>query len=216
MNVALQCMLDRCGTEFFAQVDEDILLFPHAIRTLYEHIRQADAKVAMYVANLYDEHLDRCIRGVKIYRHAIVCRYPYRDLESCEKDQVKRFEADGYRVVAEPHEGTVRTSPETLGLHGGHWTPQSIYERYLTLAQKLRRHPYPMRWFRGYPRRFLDDFLNDPSELNFFALMGPVVGSVIALDGSGTEKDHTQYDELPGWKELQALWRDHMNSREPA
>src|SRR5690348_11399473 len=35
MSQALQCMLDRCETPYFIQVDEDMLLYPHAVRTLH-------------------------------------------------------------------------------------------------------------------------------------------------------------------------------------
>ena len=38
MSAAFQRMLDDCRTPFFVQVDEDMLLYPHAVRTLYERI----------------------------------------------------------------------------------------------------------------------------------------------------------------------------------
>ena len=42
MSAAFQRMLDECPTPFFVQVDEDMLLYPHAVRTLYEASPRAD------------------------------------------------------------------------------------------------------------------------------------------------------------------------------
>src|SRR5262249_10493069 len=93
MNAAFQRMLDDCQTPFFVQVDEDMLLYPHAVRTLYERMAGADASVAMTIADLYDVHLERCILGVKIYRHEIVRRYPFAAAQSFEKLQARQLRA---------------------------------------------------------------------------------------------------------------------------
>src|SRR5437879_12803754 len=99
MNVAFQRMLDECRTAYYVQVDEDMLLYPHAVRTLYETIRDAGSNVAIVAADLYDVHVKRRIVGVKIFRHAIVRRYPFDAVDEFEKLQVERLEADGYVVA---------------------------------------------------------------------------------------------------------------------
>src|SRR5262245_22053777 len=71
MNAAFQRMLDECRTPYYVQVDEDMLLHPHAVRTLYDTIEAAGPKVAIYAAGLYDVHLERCIHGIKIFRHNV-------------------------------------------------------------------------------------------------------------------------------------------------
>ena len=71
LGVALQRMVDTCTTPFYVQVDEDMLLYPHAIRTLWERIR-GRSDTALVVGNLYDVHLERHIAGVKIFRHEAV------------------------------------------------------------------------------------------------------------------------------------------------
>jgi hypothetical protein len=96
MNVAFQRMLDECTTPYYVQVDEDMLLDPHAVRTLYERIEATSPRAAMFVATLFDVHLARCIIGVKIYRHDVVRRYPLAMQDSFESDQARRIEADGY------------------------------------------------------------------------------------------------------------------------
>ena len=40
-------MLDECTTPYFVQVDEDMLLYPHAVRTLHERMAAAATEVAM-------------------------------------------------------------------------------------------------------------------------------------------------------------------------
>ena len=102
MNVAFQRMLDECTTPYYVQVDEDMLLEPHAVRTLYERIEATSPRAAMFIATLFDAHLDRCIIGVKIYRHDVVRRYPYVVQDSFESDQVRRIEADGYPIARVP------------------------------------------------------------------------------------------------------------------
>jgi hypothetical protein len=46
LSVALQQMLDRCRTPYYVQVDEDMLLYPQAVRTLFERMASAPPEVA--------------------------------------------------------------------------------------------------------------------------------------------------------------------------
>jgi glycosyltransferase involved in cell wall biosynthesis len=202
MNAAFQRMLDRCRTPFFVQVDEDMVLYPHAIRSLYEKIAAEPDSTAILAGDLYDPHLDRCIVGVKIYRHDVVRRYPFANVRSFEKLQVEQMAADGYRVVTQP----VATVPgeNTLGLHGTHWTPRSIYERYQTLEARRWQHPGKLGWFAEYHRIFLQRFIEDPTELNFFALAGLLSGALVgALGQDGDDKDYRKYRSLPGFREAE-------------
>lgn len=60
-------MMDECTTPYYVRVNED-MLYPNAIRVLYEWISTMDAKVALYVGGLYDAHLEEVIHGIKITR----------------------------------------------------------------------------------------------------------------------------------------------------
>jgi glycosyltransferase involved in cell wall biosynthesis len=193
MNAAFQRMLDLCRTPFYVQVDEDMLLYPDAVRTLYDEIAGAGDAVALVVANLHDPHLRRPIHGVKIFRHATVARYPFQDVESFEKAQVAQLRADGHRQ---------RDIERPLGLHGTHWTPRSIYERYAALERRRRAHPRDLRWFEPYPAIFLERFLEDPSEINFFAVMGVLSGTLASEAEMAAAKDYRTYDALPGHEPL--------------
>ena len=207
MHVAFQRMLDECRTPYYVQVDEDMLLHPHAVRTLYETIEGAGPNVAIYVAELYDVHVERCLQGVKIFRHDLVRRYPFGSGNAFESEQVTQLENDGYvvlRTVCGPHPVPGRT----LGLHGTQWTLRSIYERYATLEQSRRARPARLQWFAPYGPEFLRRFLDEPTEENFFALMGVIAGVLGSRRGEPHAKDYRTYDALPGFQALQEFLRE--------
>jgi hypothetical protein len=207
MSRALQCMLDGCRTRYFVQVDEDMLLYPHAIRSLYTRMAAAPPDVAILTCHLYDSHAERVIYGLKIYRHEIVRRYPYDDVESCEYDQIRRFTKDGFVDLRLPLEDHFRPSEITLGEHGAAWTPRSIFERYLTLERKIRRHSQgtpttSATWVEEHAAFFLKRYLETGAQLDLYALMGVVAGRLASVDGRGREKDYRDYERLPGFQAL--------------
>ena len=202
LSAAFQRMLDTCTTPFYVQVDEDMLLHPHAVRTLHERITAAGDQVAVYVCSLYDAHLERCISGIRIFRHAVTSRYPFRDVEGCEWDQVARLQRDGFEFLRHQPEDEVLDSPNTLGLHGTHWAPRTIYERFRTYERKRCRGNVTHAWFTAYPRVFLDRFLEQGSELDFFALMGLIAGRLSDHTAPAGEKDFRRYDSVPGFDSI--------------
>ncbi|NNE07275.1 MAG: hypothetical protein HKN20_01810 [Gemmatimonadetes bacterium] len=205
MSRALQRMIDQCETPFFVQVDEDMLLEQFAVRSLYERMIASPSETAILTCHLFDVHAERLIYGIKIYRHAIVKEYPYRNVEACEFDQIRRFRKDGFLDARIPIEDPRRRSSHTLGVHDAFWTPRAIYERYATLERKRRRHtperPTTMaEWVKDHAAVFLDRFLESGSKLDFYALMGVIAGSVAPLDARGNEKDYREYARLPGFE----------------
>ncbi|MGH7266720.1 MAG: hypothetical protein ACREMB_17995 [Candidatus Rokuibacteriota bacterium] len=203
MSAALQRMMDECATPYFVQVDEDMLLYPHAVRTLYQRLSAMDARVAQYVCALYDVHLEQAIYALKIFRHGIVARYPYRDVAGCEWDQIRRFRADGYVDVRVPLAGATRDSENTLGLHGTCWTPSTVYLRYCVLELMRRRGNKTYAWVVDAAHTFLRRFLETRSEIDFHALMGVLAGALSASDTRGKEKDFREYGRTPGFAPLQ-------------
>lgn len=205
MNAAFQRMLDECRTPYYVQVDEDMLLYPHAVRTLYEMMTGAAPEVAIVVSDLFDAHLERCIIGVKIFRHEIVRRYPFEAVDEFEMRQVACLREDGYTILRRTP-GLTPVAGQTLGVHGTDWTPQSVYERYATLERRRRAYPPRLLWLREYPAVFLRRFLDEPSELNFFALMGLIAGT-LASPRAGA-KDYRTYGELQGFRALRRFLAD--------
>lgn len=205
MSAAFQQMLDQCRTPFYVQVDEDMILHPFAIRRLHEWIRTAGPDVALVVGWLWDVHLGRGIQGVKAYRHAVCRRYPYADVQSCEKDQLQRMQLDGFRYLRPPEEVPTQHGPATLGLHGAHYDPRGMFERYATLEQRRTRHPEKLAWFTDHAADFIARFRADPSETNLMAVLGLLAGRLADGDDTG-EKDFTRYDDTPGFREACAFF----------
>ena len=207
MSRALQCMPDRCRTPYFVQVDEDMILYPHAIRSLYTRLIASPPEVAILTCHLHDHLAARVLYGLKIYRHAIVRDYPYRDVESCEYDQIRRFTADGFIDMRLPLPDHFQPSELTLGDHGFNWTPFSVFERYQTLERKIRRHhagapTTSATWVEEHAHFFLRRYLEEGSPLDLYALMGVLAGRLAPVDGRGQEKDYREYDRLPGFETL--------------
>jgi len=215
MSAAFQRMLDECATPYYVQVDEDMLLYPHAVRTLYQRLDGMAPRTVQYVAGLHDVHLDRIIYGLKIFRHAVVRRYPLRDVHGCEWDQVRRMRADGYVDVRVPLEGATRHSEHTLGLHGTYWTPEAVYLRYFVLELTRRMGNRTHEWSRETATIFLQRFMETGSEVDFHGLMGILAGSLADRTTVGREKDYRTYDRTPGLEALRQFvqearhgWRD--------
>jgi hypothetical protein len=205
LSAALQRMTDECITPYYVQVDEDMLLYPHAVRTLHERIAHTDRRVAQFVAALYDVHLERAIYGLKIFRREIVRRYRLRDVRRSEWDLVCRWRRDGYVDLRVPLDGATRHSETTLGLHGTYWTPRAAYLRFSVLELKRRAGTRPLEWVRDSAGMLLRRFLETGSEADFYALMGVLAGSLADAGTVGREKDYRTYDRTPGFGPLETF-----------
>ena len=64
MSKAFQTMVDKCDTKYFIQVDHDMILYPNAIKTLYNKMQNVYKEVAILGCMLYDLHLEKTISGV--------------------------------------------------------------------------------------------------------------------------------------------------------
>jgi GR25 family glycosyltransferase involved in LPS biosynthesis len=165
MSKAFQKMIDDCETEYYIQVDEDMILDENAIEKIYDEIISSDYKVAIVAHMLRDVHLDFNIYGVKGYKHEILKNYPYNlEIISCEVDQMKRMDIDGYSTLM---------IESVLGLHSPKWSPELIYERYFDLMEKWKNFKY--HWMKEIPAKLLKIFQDNPSDINMYALMGAMI-----------------------------------------
>ncbi len=162
MSAAFQRMIDECDTKYYIQVDEDMILDKNAIEILYNTISSAEKNISTVAYMLKDVHLDFDIYGVKIYNHKILKNYPYNlDIISCEVEQLKRLNDDGYDILM---------IKDVIGLHSPKWTNDLIYERYFDLMEKWKKFKY--HWMQELPSKLLQIFQNEPSEQNLYALLG--------------------------------------------
>jgi hypothetical protein len=205
MSAALQQMHERCETPLFMQVDEDMILYPHAVRTLYRHMREAAPEVAQVTYQLWDPHAERVIYGLKIYRHELVKRYPYRNVQGCEWDQFSRYHADGLLDIRIPIEDEFSLGEAVLGEHWCNASNFLLYERYRTLEMKWRRHDKDrlttsVPWVEEQATVFLRRFFETASLPDLYALLGALSGRLAPLDGTPAEKDFRNYANLPGFE----------------
>src|SRR5262249_7595634 len=163
----------------------------------FERMSRHPANIALHVEYLYDAHTQRYIQGVKIFRHDIVKRYPFHDVEGCEIDQIQRLRSDGYDyVVVRPPQGP-DPFRDRLGLHGTEYTRDTAYLRYFVL-QRLQRRRNSESW-ATLDADLAEQFRKEPSDVNFFALMGSLAGKTAPLAQSDGEKDFRMYSDTPGF-----------------
>lgn len=170
---AFQEMHDRCETPFFIQVDADMLLDPDAVERLYLGITRQESRCAQYTEWLWGDAEDRPIMGVKIYRHRIVSEFPYTDGLSCEQTQFEAVQEGGYDVTGAP---PAWKREQCLGLHYSCQTPAMAYQRWKRLMFKLRGKPEYMGWLTPYPRKMLERYRKDPTEINAAIMQGVITG----------------------------------------
>ncbi len=156
---AFQRMLDECTADYFVQVDADMLLNPFAIGQLVDRIQQQPRNIAISVAWLWDNDVERQILGVKIYRHDICVKFPYKDSVSCEMGQVKDMEKHGYKVDVMPMPDS---ETSCAGLHFPSQNPEMAFRRWERNMIKMRKLPW-MTWLGQYPKKLLEKFVSDPT-----------------------------------------------------
>lgn len=204
MNAAFQAMIDRCTTPYYVQVDADMLLHADAVWSLYEGITRhfPEPQVWMVCAPLWDDFDERPIYGVKIYRHAICARYPYRQSRSCETDQIERLKADGFYYRTPP----LMVRDHCFGLHGTHYTPRAAFIRYRGLAQKQRRsvvlHPPhgQLAWTEALHDKMIARWRETGAPARLAAAFGLMAGIVGPLPPE-REDDFRERDE--DWERIE-------------
>jgi len=180
---AFQQMIEDCETEFYVQCDEDMLLHPHAIRTLYEAMIGGPVRTAIWCYPLWDAHIRQALIGVKIYRHSMMREANYDvTSSSCDIDVNSLLKAAGYEVACKWTDFFDKAV--CLGLHGMHYTPATAYEAYYNRAMKSRLHPGLIGWVHRLPAVFKRLMREEPaSDIHLYALLGYVAGMYADLSG---------------------------------
>ena len=171
MSAAFAMMHKLCTTPYYVQVDEDMLLHPHAIESLHDELEQAPEDVAFVCAALWDCDVERAILGVKIYRHAIVRQFPYRNVISCEVRQMNSMKAAGYKTVLH---STDEGAP-CLGEHGKHYSAATIFQRWQRLFQKHGSMGH-LTWLEPWPVRLLERYMQTREPEHLYAFLGSISG----------------------------------------
>lgn len=177
MSAAFQEMINQCNTKYYVQVDGDMVLKENAIEILYKAIKQTPSHIAMLCFKLHDNHLNKDIEGVKIYKHSIFKNFPYTDVVGCDMQQLNALKQAGYDI---------EKNQMVLGLHSPKWTKESIFHRYYSFALKhMLKSPDSLPQMMN---NLLQIFMNNPNKLNFYSLLGSL-GAILAKDKTYQEKD---------------------------
>lgn len=195
---ALQAMADRCETEIYVQVDEDMILEPDAIERMLAHVDASPPDSVMTAAPLWDVEIEMAIYGVKAYRRDLARRVPFEDHPDGDKHDRRRWEAAGLTWSKVP-----RLRENCVGLHGTHYTPDEAFTRWRRLMQGRRRST-ALAWADAWPSRLRDRFAASGSRRDLFALLGAAIGASAELQPDQGGPDFRRPD--PALERIRALF----------
>jgi len=207
MHRAFQQMLDLCETEFFIQVDADMILEPDAVHRLKLNAKQLAPTEALFVGWLWDLDVQRSIQGVKIYKHSIMRNFPYTDSLSCEVTQLQKLKKAGFTIKVDIDVEAPQQVPTKLGCFGIHnpsQTPEMAFTRWERNMIKLRKLPW-MAWLGEYPSKLFSEFSKNPSDeilkAKVFGIMSGLAKDKIEdseQDANAANQSYRRYAALMG------------------
>lgn len=181
-SAAAQRMIKDCQTDYFIQVDEDMILQPDAVASMEAIMTAAPADVGMICFHLFDEDRGLPIQGVKIYRTALMKPLIFQDVKASEMDLLAQMGRHGVQWILHP---------DVKGRHGTSYTPEAIYRRYKTMYEKDIR-----QWnvLTSDIRRKAESYRQTGDPLQLFALLGAAHGIICAPLAADREKDARLYE----------------------
>ncbi len=102
MSKAFNQMIERCNTEYFIQVDEDMILYPDTIKYMVDSMEKSlkeNLKISMMAFRLFDKELGS-ILGVKIYNYSIMQHYRWDDIPILDRLLNEQLKNDGYTIIS--------------------------------------------------------------------------------------------------------------------
>lgn len=193
MNRAFQEMIDRATTDYFVQVDEDMMLNENALSVMVEAMEQAEQHIAMICFYLWDDDREQRIQGIKIYRTKHMKELRWLNKKASEMDIIEQMKSRGYDWIADER---------VVGRHGVVYTPRTIYHRYKTMYEK------DIRVWNSYPKdiqRQVKKFVETGDILQLFALLGSAHGIINAPFAHDTEKDFLASENEYAYRVLEML-----------
>ena len=198
-SAAFQLAIDNCRTEFFIQVDEDMILFRGALEAMERTMLSAPANVGMICFHLYDDDLGHPIQGVKIFRRAALEGTHSNDVQTSEMDLLGQMNARGFDWVLHPM---------ILGRHGAVYTKETIYRRYKAMYEKDIK-----AWnsVDAFIVKKTNDLLASRDIKDLYALLGAWHGVIAAPLVADQEAHNTAGYHLKELDVLQRLFIDKAN-----
>lgn len=129
LSTALNQMLD-CPTPYFIQLDKDMVIYPHAVRTMLESA-QSEKVAPFQVFLLKDILSNRDIQGIKIYNKELWGKEKWQDCTMPSLTRLKSIRAQYKRHSI------------VLGDHSPKWSDRAKFDRCSDLANIYKDYKYP-------------------------------------------------------------------------
>ncbi|HOD72828.1 MAG TPA: hypothetical protein PKO27_17550 [Deltaproteobacteria bacterium] len=177
---ASQEALDRIETEYYVQVDEDMVLKPTCFERLY-FLMMDDPACAQSVADLEDPVFGR-ITGIKMYRTGPVRSigfHPFQDEKGCERFMTRELSNKGF--------ATLRTR-SIQGMHHPSYTQLDIFWKFHFIGEQLRYYQQNPRVLSDYLEILARRWQRHHDTLAIFGLAGLFSG--LQTDAPSLELDY--------------------------
>jgi hypothetical protein len=143
---AMNLGASRVATEFFVQLDADMILDQHCLESLRACMRE---NVGLVLGSLRDSLMGR-VGWVKMFRTECFAAVKYRDIVSSDlafKDDISRLGWDT-AIAIRPVPGAPRQLWHTFGEHRPEYTLHYTYSKYLLEGRRYRyrKAPTSLRW----------------------------------------------------------------------
>lgn len=128
----------RCKTDYFVQLDEDMVLMPNAIEMLSPFFINRSKNIFLFSYYLIDEYLgigpNKLLEGLKLYNNHIMKKYPTSNdfsvsVSSVDRIWHKKIEADGFL------QRNITYAP--IGYHAKYRKPFDLMIRYCKSTQSF-------------------------------------------------------------------------------
>ncbi len=131
---AMNTGIARVGTEFFVQVDADMVLDPFCFESLRTCMFPDTAAA---IGRLRDPLLGRTT-GIKMFRTSCCVRDPFPDSIAPDSDFFEQSAASGNTVVMPIHYSSNRSNWHTLGEHRPDYTARYTFTKFMMMGRRYR------------------------------------------------------------------------------
>lgn len=175
MSEAFQAMPDRCQTRYFVQVDADMVLHPHAVRTLYRSVKDSGFRTYRVQGQLYEEGFGMG-GSVKCWKRSIFRLFKFRDARTVDRDLHRRLKRWGFKR---------RTVEGVLGVHKPR---HSSFSRYLKAKSDVEKWRFMRRPVDRFAVGAFEEMLSKYPETRH-QVLGALLGALTAMDRVKRSKD---------------------------
>jgi hypothetical protein len=189
---ASQEALDSIATEYYVQVDDDMVLHPTCFERLF-FLMETEPHCAQSVVQLSDPVFGT-VTGVKMYRTEPVRKvgfFPLRGEKGCERHMTERLQALGY-VIAR--------SRSIEGIHHPEYTAHDMYWKFHFLGEQLRYYPDTRNRMLELVTLLSRRWEAHHDNLTLFGIAGLFSG--LQSEDAGSELDYSTRDRNPAFDRL--------------